>query len=683
MSDIVSPLLQWLNANPQLAGLATFVISAGESVAIVGTVVPGSITMTAIGTLAGAGIIPLWSTVLWAILGAIVGDGISYWIGHYFKDGLRNMWPFRDNPGVLQKGEVFVHKYGVMSVFIGRFVGPVRALVPVVAGMLGMKPLQFTIANVASAIGWAPAYMLPGILLGAASLELPPDIALHVILVFFLIVLFTILCVWFLWKMGQLIHLQIDQMQSWLWQRCKRSRILSPVTYLLKHYDHRRSHGQLNAAVYALIISLLFIALAAYVKWIGSANIMVNDAMYHLFRGIRNEVADKVMINFTLLGQRQVIFPVILAIFAWLIFSRRWRMAIHALALTIFTVGSIFAFKHWVASPRPWGIFGQPEGYSLPSGHATLATTLFLGLAFLIAASLQRSRRWMVYLPAFLLILLVSFSRVYLGAHWFTDILAAWLLGGALLILVIISYERRTQAPVNAMGLSLIASITFIFSYGFYHHQHFNSLTTSYELLNWPTVEVAMKDWWQKNNEIPAFRTSLFGFPSQRINIEWVGDIDKIHNTLIKQGWTKPPVRNWISTMHRVADISSTQYLPLVSPQYLDKKPAITLTRRVNGGKDNDKSLLVIRLWDSSRVIKNSHDTLWVGFVGAVPRSYSWIVKKHSGELEASPRLVFTSKQAIKHWEWKAIVILLPKNSIRTYDQKILLIRPVGSSHKK
>src|SRR3989338_1157689 len=173
MSDVVSPLLQWLNANPEWAGVATFVISAAESVAIIGTIVPGSITMTAIGTLAGAGVIPLWATLFLAILGAVVGDGISYWMGHYFKDKLKNTWPFKNNPGLLDKGEIFVHKYGVMSVFIGRFVGPVRALVPLVAGMLGMKPLQFTIANVASAIGWAPAYMLPGILLGAASLELP------------------------------------------------------------------------------------------------------------------------------------------------------------------------------------------------------------------------------------------------------------------------------------------------------------------------------------------------------------------------------------------------------------------------------------------------------------------------------------------------------------------------------
>src|ERR1700733_13714231 len=98
MSEIVTPILQWLNSNPELAGFATFLISAAESVAIIGTIVPGSIMMTAIGALVGAGIIPFWSTLIWAILGAIVGDGISYWLGHYFKARLHQVWPFRTHP---------------------------------------------------------------------------------------------------------------------------------------------------------------------------------------------------------------------------------------------------------------------------------------------------------------------------------------------------------------------------------------------------------------------------------------------------------------------------------------------------------------------------------------------------------------------------------------------------------
>ena len=112
MSDIITPVLQWLNQHPQLAGLATFCISASESVAIIGSIVPGSLMMSAIGALAGAGIVPLWPIVIWAILGAIVGDGMSYWIGHHFKDRLRYIWPFKRYPNILESGERFFHAHG-------------------------------------------------------------------------------------------------------------------------------------------------------------------------------------------------------------------------------------------------------------------------------------------------------------------------------------------------------------------------------------------------------------------------------------------------------------------------------------------------------------------------------------------------------------------------------------------
>lgn len=679
MSDIVSPLLQWLNAHPQLAGLVTFIISAGESVAIIGTIVPGSIMMTALGTLAGAGVIPLWPTIFWAIMGAIVGDGISYWIGHYFKDRLPTVWPFRNYPGLLKTGEVFIHKYGGMSVFIGRFVGPVRALVPLVAGMLGMKPLTFTIANVTSAIGWAPAYMLPGILLGAASLELPPDIAVHVILVLMLITLFIMLCLWFAYKLFQLIQNHINQMQSSIWHYLKTSRQFAPITKVLKHYDSNQPHGQLNLAFYFLFTSVLFVCLAIYVKFTGPDNIMVNDALYHLFRGMRTSGADNIMLNITLLGQKQVILPVVLAIFAWFILWKRWRAAFHTLALGILAAGGAFVMKHIIQSPRPWGIFESPETYSMPSGHVTLATAIFMGLAFLAAVSRPNKCNWPIYFTAIIMVLAVCISRLYLGAHWFTDVVGALLLSASVLLLIIISYQRKVEKPVKAIGIILISLATLTVTLGYYHHRHFNQMQTSYAQMNWPSSQIPMNNFWQTNDAMPAYRTSLFGFPSQPINIEWVGNLEVIRQDLLKEGWNKPPARDWISTLHRVSDVKSTLYLPLVSPQYLDKKPALILTRPTTSGKN----MLVLRLWDSNRTIAETQMTLWVGIVGIVPRSYSWLFKTNAGTLQVDPALIFPNKTAIGAWEWKIMTMNQTYMANETVQQKIMLIRANKSVHKK
>ncbi len=670
MSDIVSPLLQWLNANPEWAGIATFLISAAESVAIIGTIVPGSITMTAIGTLAGAGVIPLWATIIWAILGAVVGDGISYWIGHYFKDRLRRAWPFKNNPGVLEKGEIFVNKYGVMSVFIGRFVGPVRALVPLVAGMLGMKPLQFTIANITSAIGWAPAYMLPGILLGAASLELPPDIALHVILVLMLITLFTLLCLWVAYKLLQLINKQTEQMLVHMWKALKKSRYFHAATVVLKHHDPKQHHGQLTLAFYFLLTSILFLGLIFYVKFIGSQNIFINDAFYHFFRGIRTASADNVMIYITLLGQKQIILPVILVLFAWLLIAKRMRAAFHALALGVLAAGGVYLVKHLFQSPRPWGILFSPESFSLPSGHTTLATTVYLGIAFMIAAPMKPKYRWMIYTPAAIVALAVGISRVYLGAHWFTDVLAGWLLSVAVLMLVILSFNRYREKMLNLFGISLICVSALIICYGFYYHQHSSQLRINYAQLNWPPVEIELSEWWKKDEAVPATRVSLFGVPSQHINIQWAGNLDQIRETLLKEGWTTPPARDWISTLHRISDVQSTEYLPLVSPQYLDKKPALILARRANG----KKKLLVLRLWESGRTIKETKTPLWVGTVGVVPRSYGWLFRKRNYDLDISPTLIFQNQSAMQNWRSK-VIQLAPPNGRKNLQQKVLLIR--------
>ncbi|MBX3709598.1 MAG: VTT domain-containing protein [Gammaproteobacteria bacterium] len=671
MSDIISPLLQWLNANPELAGLVTFIISASESVAIIGTIVPGSIMMTALGTLAGAGVIPLWPTIFWAIIGAIVGDGISYWLGHYFKDRLKVIWPFRNYPGLIESGEVFFHKYGAMSVFIGRYVGPVRALVPLVAGMLGMKPLPFTIANVLSAIGWAPAYMLPGILLGAASLELPPDIAVHVMLVLLLITLFILLCLWLLYKLLMLYHNQTDQLQNWIWQYLKKSRALFPITVLLKHHDPHKTHGQLNLVFYFLFTTFLFFCLVIYVKAHGAPNLMVNDALYHLFRGIRTKSLDDIMINITLLGQKQVILPVVLVIFAWLITWKRWRAAFHALALGILAAGSVYILKHLIQSSRPWGIFFNAETYSMPSGHTTIATTLFMGLAFLIASAVRPKYRWPIYTCGIFISFMVGVSRLYLGAHWFTDVLAAWLLASAVLMLVIISYERRLEKPVNPIGIVFITLASFAITYGFFHHYHFDHLKINYAKINWPPAKVTMSEWWMKNNSLPAYQVSLFGFPSQAINIVWAGNISRIRETLESEGWVNPPARDWVSTLHRVADVKSTQYLSMISHQYLDKRPELILVRHVNGLK----GLIVLRLWDSNRIIKENGSILWVGTVGTIPRSYSWLYKSHRTTFDIHPDYIFPLQTKADLWEWKIITMDPPAEANKVINQKILLIR--------
>ena len=90
-----------------------------------------------------------------------LGYALSYWIGLYFKDTIHTMWPFTKYPQMIPKGQQLFDKYGVFGVFLGHFFGPVRAVIPVVAGMYAMKQIPFQIANVSSAFLWAAGVMGP------------------------------------------------------------------------------------------------------------------------------------------------------------------------------------------------------------------------------------------------------------------------------------------------------------------------------------------------------------------------------------------------------------------------------------------------------------------------------------------------------------------------------------------
>jgi len=170
MDSIIHTVVGYTAAHPDMA---FFVISAtafGESFAFLSLLFPGTAILIAAGALAKAHAIDPVSAAVAGCIGAILGDAISFWIGRRFDAVIPGVWPFRRHPQSLAQGIDFFRGYGWAGVFIGRFFGPLRAVVPLAAGMLKMATLPFYLANILSAIIWAPALLLSGYLLsGAAS----------------------------------------------------------------------------------------------------------------------------------------------------------------------------------------------------------------------------------------------------------------------------------------------------------------------------------------------------------------------------------------------------------------------------------------------------------------------------------------------------------------------------------
>lgn len=166
MDQWVSDVVGYITAHRAWAGPIVFCLAFAESMAFLSLFVPFTAMIVASGALIGAGTLDPWIVLPWGIAGASLGDAVSYWIGRYFGNKIPRIWPFRNHPELIEQGHRFFVRWGVLSVFLGRFFGPLRAIVPIVAGMMEMPQTRFQLANVGSAIVWLPVLMVPGAVAG-------------------------------------------------------------------------------------------------------------------------------------------------------------------------------------------------------------------------------------------------------------------------------------------------------------------------------------------------------------------------------------------------------------------------------------------------------------------------------------------------------------------------------------
>ncbi|QIQ21553.1 DedA family protein [Zophobihabitans entericus] len=160
--DATASIMQFIQANQNWAIPIMFLLAFGESLALVSLIIPATAILLGAGALIGADLLPFFPIWLAATVGAILGDWISYWLGKHYHDKIIKLWPLSKNQRLIVKGEQFFYRWGFSGVFVGRFFGPLRAIVPLIAGTMRMSSFKFSIANVTSAPLWAFVLLAPG-----------------------------------------------------------------------------------------------------------------------------------------------------------------------------------------------------------------------------------------------------------------------------------------------------------------------------------------------------------------------------------------------------------------------------------------------------------------------------------------------------------------------------------------
>jgi membrane protein DedA with SNARE-associated domain len=169
LEQYVQPTIDFVRDHQAWAAPVVFFLAFGESLAFISLLVPAWAILVAIGALSGAGglnFVPIWIA---GAVGAALGDWLSYWIGLKLETAVYHMWPLSRHPDLIPKGEAFVKKWGVLAIFIGRFFGPLRASVPLAAGIFAMPFWPFQLANFSSAFVWSAVLLTLGDIVTKAS----------------------------------------------------------------------------------------------------------------------------------------------------------------------------------------------------------------------------------------------------------------------------------------------------------------------------------------------------------------------------------------------------------------------------------------------------------------------------------------------------------------------------------
>jgi membrane protein DedA with SNARE-associated domain len=162
LEAVVQQVVDFVRVNAAWAPAVVFALAFGESLAFISLLIPAWGALVAIGALIGSSGTSFWPVWIAAALGAALGDWLSYWIGLKLEYSVQHIWPLSRHPDLIPRGEVFMKKWGIPGIFIGRFFGPLRASVPLIAGIFEMPFWRFQFANFSSALVWAAVLLTLG-----------------------------------------------------------------------------------------------------------------------------------------------------------------------------------------------------------------------------------------------------------------------------------------------------------------------------------------------------------------------------------------------------------------------------------------------------------------------------------------------------------------------------------------
>lgn len=415
-----------------------FVLVGVESM---GIPLPGETALITAAAFAAGGQLRIGFVIGVAAAAAIVGDNAGYWIGR--RGGLplvrRYGRALHINESHLERARRFFERHGPKTVFIGRFVALLRTWAAVLAGVSRMPYRTFMMYNALGGVIWAAAFGTLGYIFGKQLPALEHYVGQASVALILLLVIVVVLVL--VWRHFDLFERVLREGANRLPQRVVHLPIIQRVT---ERHPKLRAFlvARFTPGEYLGLHLTVGILLSAGALWLlgGVTEDVVNHdpltlfdvTVMQWFHAHATPLGDRIFVAITDLGSPVAVGAIAVVVGTVLLIRRRWVLL--AAWTTALVGGGLLdeVLKITIRRPRPpyAASFLHRFSFSFPSGHSIGALLAYGMLAYLLMLRLRhRGARVAVIFGTATLILVIGFSRIYLGVHYFSDVVAGYAAG--------------------------------------------------------------------------------------------------------------------------------------------------------------------------------------------------------------------------------------------------------------